>query len=327
MLALTIDQSDYVSSAFALRAGLSNLGLRTIDEVLSERLFGELHRIHRLGPVEGMRLRNDGQAIHHRGTNAGGYALEALLRIRPNGRPAPDFDGWEVKAHRVRDFSKPGNALLSLLSVGPTGGFYREKGPKAFIRRFGYPASDGYPGKLNLYSDHFVGQRNAKTGLTLHLIRNRRRAARPFGPLGALVLSADDGLPAAIWHFTKLAEHWGHKHALAAYVPYVSGGWHDCRAFHYGHLVQIGEGTDFRLFLDMLAAGRISYDPGLSLACADDPRCRVRRRGQFRIHVGDLPGLYEHFTTIDVRRAPIAVDGPGAGLPKRRRPDRRLLRP
>ncbi|WHO72766.1 MvaI/BcnI family restriction endonuclease [Rhizobium sp. BT03] len=327
MHTLTIDQWDTVSSDFTVCAGLSDLRSRTIDEILSERLFGELHRIHRLGPIAGMRLGNDGQSIHHHGTNAGGYALEALLRIRPNGRPAPDFEGWEIKAHGVRDFSKPGNALLSLLSVGPTGGFYREEGPEAFIRRFGYAASNGYPGKLNLYTDHFVGQRNTKTGLTLHLIRNRRHIARWFDPLGALVLSADDGLPAAIWHFTKLAEHWGHKHARAAYVPYVRGGWHGCRAFHYGHLVQIGEGTDFHLFLDMLAAGRISYDPSLSLVGADDLRCRVRRRGQFRIHVGDLPGLYEHFTTVDVRRAPIAVHEPGVGLSKRRLSGRRSLRP
>ncbi len=37
----------------------------------------------------------------------------------------------------------------------------------------------------------------------------------------------------------------------------------------------------------MLAAGRISYDPGLILACADDPRCRVKCRGQFGIRVNE----------------------------------------
>ena len=309
MFTLTPDPIEPPIVSLRRGAKLRRLGLRGIDEVVPERLFGELHRIHRRGPVEGMRLLRDGRVISHHGTNAGGYTLEALLQIRPNGRPSPDFEGWEVKAHKVREFAKPGNAFLTLLTVGPTGGFYREEGPAAFVRRFGYAASDRYPGKLNLYTDHFVGRRNAKTGLTLRLVQDHRRAAHSFDPLGALVLSADDGLPAAIWHLAKLAEHWNRKHALAAYVPYVSCGWHYCRTFHYGHLVRIGEGTDFGLFLDMLTAGRISYDPGLTLACVDDPRCRVRRRGQFRIRVGDLTGLYARFSSIDVRRAPIAVDG------------------
>ena len=248
---------------------------------------------------------NGGQICYF-GTNAGGYTLEALLGIRPNGRPAPDFEGWEIKAHRVSNFAKPGNALLTLLTVGPTGGFYHEEGPEAFVRRFGYAPSNGYPGKLNLYSDHFVGRRNAKTGLTLHLRQSDRRADHAVAPWGALVLSEDDGSPAAVWHFSKLEEHWNRKHALAAFVPYISDG----RAFLYGPLVQTGQGTDFGRFLDMLAAGRISYDPGLSLAYANDRRCRVRRRGQFRIRVGDLAGLYRHFMSVDVRCALIADDRP-----------------
>jgi len=122
----------------------SRLGLGSSDDPVSEKLFGELHRIHRLGPVPSIRMQRSGDVVPHWGTNAGGYTLEAQLRIRPNGRPLPDFEGWEVKAHKVRNFSSPGKALLTLLSAAPTGGFYHGEGPEAFVRRFGYAARDGY---------------------------------------------------------------------------------------------------------------------------------------------------------------------------------------
>lgn len=311
MYSLTITQTEPSFDGFLQHARPRRRGLRAIG-VDPEKLFGELHRIHRKSPIEGKRLLSDGRLIDYCGTNAGGYTLEALLGIRPNGRPAPDFEGWEIKAHKVRDFAKPGNALLTLLTVGPTGGFYREEGPEVFVRRYGYAASNGYAGKLNLYTDHFVGRRNAKTGLTLRLTQSGRRADHAFDPWDALVLSEDDGSPAAIWHFGKLAEHWNRKHTLAAFVPYMSEGRYS-RVFLYGPVVQTGQGTDFGRFLGMLAAGRISYDPCLTLACADDPRCRVRRRGQFRIRVGDLAGLYRHFVSVDVRYAPIVDDRPETG--------------
>lgn len=169
-----------------------------------KKLFQELHRIHRAGPFEGRRLRPDGEVIGYRGKNAGGYTLESLLGIRPNGRPDPDFEGWEIKAHSVRNLMKSGNALLTLFSSQPAGGFYNENGPEAFVRKFGY-AADRYSGKLNIYADHFAGQRNPKTGLTLHIREGHRGPYDWCDPPGALVLSDDDGLPAAIWPLAKLA--------------------------------------------------------------------------------------------------------------------------
>lgn len=310
MFTIASEKPDYISPAFARRSRRSRLGLGTSGAPVSERLFGEPHRIHQLGPVPAMRMQRGGDVVRHWGTNAGGYTLEALLRIRPNGRPLPDFEEWEVKAHKVRNFSRPGNALVTLFSAAPTGGFYHDAGPEAFIRRFGYAARGGYPGQLNIYSDHVVGKRNKKTKLALRLVR----------AWDCLVLELEDGAPAAIWDFGKLAEHWNHKHAFAVYVPYIGGGRCE-QTFQYGPNVLVGEGTDFDRFLDMLEAGRISHDPGLSLVGAEGCRTRVRRRVQFRIRVGDLPSLYRRFKWVDVRDAPVAADGAQliwAGIPRRR---------
>jgi hypothetical protein len=121
-----------------------------------------------------MRLRSDGQSTHYEGQNAGGYTLEALFEILPNGRPEPDFAGWEIKAHKVRNLANPGNAFLTLFTSQPTDGFYRDEGPEAFVRKFGYVPEGKRPGKLHVYGDHFMGQRNPKTGLTLHLLQGGR---------------------------------------------------------------------------------------------------------------------------------------------------------
>ena len=251
-------------------------------------------------------MRADGELIDYQGKNAAGYTLEAWFGIRPNGRPDPDFEGWEIKAHKVQNLAKAGNAFLTLFTSQPTGGLYRDEGPEAFVRKFGYAVKGKPPGTLHVYGDHFLDQPNPKTGLTLHLLGSQ--VYDWCDPPGALALSDESGLLAAVWPLAKLAHHWNRKHARAVYVPYVRGCGH-YPSFHYGCQVGIGQGTDFDRFLHMLVAGRISYDPALTLADRDDPRCRIRRRGLFRIRVGNLPDLYENFDLVDVRRWPVATDG------------------
>ena len=64
--------------------------------------------------------------------------MEAELGIPKNSATEPDFLGWEVKQHNVANFDRVEAGTITLMTPEPSGGFYKERGPEAFIRKFGY---------------------------------------------------------------------------------------------------------------------------------------------------------------------------------------------
>ena len=109
-----------------------------------ERLLSKLREIHVMGWLASERLFGDGHLGPCVGSNCGGYTLEAHLGIIPNGRAEPDYEGWEIKGHTVRVISSATRAgPLTLMTPEPTGGYYREEGPEAFVRKYGYPDKRG----------------------------------------------------------------------------------------------------------------------------------------------------------------------------------------
>ena len=60
----------------------------------------------------------------YRAPNGGGYTLEAMLGITPNGFAEPDFMGWEVKQYSVNNFEKfVAKTPVTIFTPEPTGGF------------------------------------------------------------------------------------------------------------------------------------------------------------------------------------------------------------
>lgn len=246
-------------------------------------LLEKLAEIRNRGWQPSVRLDKNGEIQPYKARNGGGYTLEALLGVIPNGRAEPDFLGWEIKAHS--------STRITLMTPEPTGGMYGEQGVKAFVSRFGSPTGDD---TLYFTGTHRAGMRNTKTGLSLVVRGFCTSRARIEDVNGAVELQTDDGDCAAAWSFADLMIGWNRKHAQAAYVPYESEKVL-APAYRYFSPALLGEGTDFNRYLGALANGLIIFDPGSKIMNASTERSKVKARSQFRTSVQHLSVLYEKF--------------------------------
>lgn len=259
-------------------------------------LIDKLRSIHQKGWIESKRLTSDGSVISCNGPPCGGYTLEAEFGITPNSKSAPDSMGWEIKQFRVQRFDRLENARITLMTPEPTGGFYRDEGPRAFVERFGYPDRRGRTGRRNFGGIHKVNLATRTTGLTMALI-GYDPASKTITDAGGYVALLDDvGIEAATWSFEKLLRHWLKKHSSACYVPSIKRT-EGTTAYAYGNQVLLCEGTEFGLFLQQLTQGNIWLDPALQFfkSAADG---KNKLRNQIRIRVRDIASLYHYSETI-----------------------------
>jgi MvaI/BcnI restriction endonuclease family len=250
-------------------------------------LLCKLAEIRDVGWHPSIRLNKSGAVQPYKARNGGGYTLEALLGIIPNGRAEPDFLGWEIKAHS--------SSRITLMTPEPTAGMYGENGVKAFVYQFGAPSTND---TVYFTGTHRVGSRNDKTGLSL-AVRGFDLARGMIDDVnGAVELLTDTGFCAAAWKFGDLMVSWNKKHAQAAYVAYQSEKIHD-PAYRYLSPALMGEGTDFNRYLKALCHGRIIFDPGSKVMNASSDKTSVKARSQFRTSVADLACLYDSFAATE----------------------------
>ena len=249
-------------------------------------LLEKLAEIRNRGWQPSIRLNKNGEIQPYKARNGGGYTLEALLGVIPNGRAEPDFLGWEIKAHSSN--------RITLMTPEPTGGMYGEQGVKAFVSKFGSPTGDD---TLYFTGTHRVGMRNDKTGLNLVVRGFSTSRALIEDVNGAVELQTDDGDCAAAWSFANLMISWNKKHAQAAYVSY-EGEKILAPAYRYFSPVLLGEGTDFNRYLGALTRGLIIFDPGSKVMNASTDRSTVKARSQFRTSTQHLAVLYEKFGEV-----------------------------
>ena len=278
-------QHQLVQNVYIQQSVFYNLPLlgRDTKAVLLEKLA----EIRDFGWQPSIRLNRVGGIIPYEARNGGGYTLEALLGITPNGRAEPDFMGWELKA-----FS---GSRITLMTPEPDGGMYFEQGVKSFVRQFGSATGDD---TLYFTGMHRANIRNEKTGLTLNV--------RGFNPTrsmiedvsGAVELLTDVGECAAAWSFADLMISWNKKHAQAAYIPYESEKVNE-PAYRYFSPVLLGEGTDFNRYLTSLNSGLIIFDPGSKVMNASTTKSSVKARSQFRIPLKQLANLYQKFESTE----------------------------
>lgn len=290
--------SDPVVSALEA-AGLSetsgvflNLtGLRTGTSDTRTALINRLREIHQAGWIASKKLGPHGPQPYQ-ARNGGGYTLEAELGITPNGNADPDYLGWEIKQYGVRDFIRYApKSVVTLMTPEPTAGYYRDAGPEAFVRRFGYPDQSGKADRINFGGAYAIGKEaNGLTGLNLSLSGYDSEAGKISDMDGGIHLVNEDGEQAATWAFENLISHWNRKHARACYVPSISKG--PPFEYCYGGRIEMCEGTDFFLFLRAVSDGDVYYDPALKLEGATSPNPALKRRSQFRVRHQALAGLY-----------------------------------
>jgi len=261
-------------------------------------LLAELNRIHHLEWIDSKQLDSHGTLKACTAPQCGGFTLEAELGIPKNSDSEPDYLGWEVKQHAVSNFARIEAGTITLMTPEPTGGFYKDKGVEAFVRKFGYPDKLGRPDRLNFGGVHKFGIEHPTTHLTLILNGYDEKAGRILNADGCIALVNERSGVAASWAFSGLLSHWSRKHSKAVYVP------SQCRKepkrqYCYGDKVRLAQGTDSLHLLKALASGAVYYDPGIKLENASG-RPTTKRRSQFRISSKFISTLYSKTELIAV---------------------------
>lgn len=283
-------------------AGLNPVPLFPADESPRQRLLSRLRAIHEKGWISGARLSAEG-VVPCRAPNAVGYTLEAELGVSPNGTNAPDFMGWEVKAHTVPRFEATENKVVTVFTPEPDLGVYHDQGVLEFLRRWGYADRAGREDRWNFGGIHRVGEVSQLTGLTLSLSGFRPGSPGRIEPDGWLALLAPDGEMAAGWSFTKLIDCWRQKHAAAVYVPAVRMETADGYAFRYGTEALLCEDTDFLKVLEVLTEGLLYLDPAVKALRWSSGSPEIKRRNQFRIKMQHVPRLYRKAETVSLQES------------------------
>jgi hypothetical protein len=256
-------------------------------------LLGALRRIHSKGWIASQKMGKLGMPEPYSARNGGGYTLEAELGISPNGYAEPDFMGWEVKQYGVSDFSSyRAKSPVTLMTPEPTGGYYREEGVSAFLRRYGYADKMGKADRINFGGIYSASRDfHPETGLKLRL-DGFDAATRKITDLdGGIVLLDRHENIAASWGFRGIIAHWNRKHAKAVYVPSLMQ--FPPPEYSYGAVVQLCEGTDVLLLLAAVSNGSVYYDPGIKIEGVGTEKSSVKRRSQFRVRHNDLERLYK----------------------------------
>jgi len=265
-----------------------------------QELIIALRDIHRAGWINSTRLRPDGTHVQCNSMNCGGYTLEAMLGVTPNGYSNPDYLGWEIKQHGLKSFDRPNSGSpITLMTPEPTAGIYRDRGVEFFIRKFGYPDQRGREDRINFGGTFKYGVKSPLTGLTLDLRGFDTQTGKIVDVDGGITLLSEEGEEAATWLFADMMKHWNRKHAQAAYVPSLRR-MEPSRQYYFGNFIALGTGTDFLKFLKSMAKGLVYYDPGIKLENASGPNPRPKRRSQFRTKPADLESLYGSMKTVDL---------------------------
>ncbi len=233
------------------------------------------------------KLNRDGEIEPYRAPNAGGYTLEALLGVVPNGISGPDLLGWEVKA-----FSSD---RITLMTPEPDRGTYGTEGVLRFLQKFGHYRD---PDTIYFTGVHHAGIRREDTGMMLRVDGFEYETGKITNPRSGLVLESRTGEAAAVWSYARLLDHWGRKHNNAVYIRYTIDRQSKEPKYRYNPTISMGTGTEFGFFLRALSEGVVVYDPAPKATRLKNGRWKTKARNQFRIKFKDMAGLYHDFHDI-----------------------------
>jgi hypothetical protein len=217
-----------------------------------------------------------------RGSQGGGYTLEALLGVPANAKKAPDKYGFEIKTY--------GSSRISLMTPTPDGGFQGDHSFREFMERYGHPGQKD-DGSVRFTGIHRCGTMNARTGMTLQVAGYDPETDSFDHEADRVAVQLVRGLTGEVvasWSLAHLANAWNSKHAFALYVPSrkekaPSGLGHDA-SYAFGPTVVVGQGTDVWKLLRAISAGVVFYDPADSIYA--DGKAKVRP--QWRINASRL---------------------------------------
>ncbi len=261
-------------------------------------IFSALCEISSKGFVDSMRLDKNGNKQEYNKQNGGGYTLEALLGIKPNGDSRPDYQGWEVKQHGVTNLDRAATGKVTMFTPEPDGGSYVGS-VESFLRCHGTRTSDS--NRIDFSHIYKCPQGwNETTGLRLTVVGYTR--GQLVSDQGQIVLEHKTGEVAASWSFEKLLGHWTRKHAKAVFVPSLSQTpSNGVRQYRYGSSVIEGIDATFTKFLDAVSDGTIYYDPAVNMKrSAEGEKWSIKRRNQFRTDLKTISAIYKSVRLVEV---------------------------
>jgi hypothetical protein len=246
-------------------------------------LLSKLRDIINEGWHESIRLNSSGIIQSYQAQNGGGYTLEALFGIIPNGIAEPDYKGWELKT-----FSQK---RITLMTPEPDQGVYHDMGAKAFTLKYGHDSPDAVK---YFTGTHKVDVFNETSKMTLMIKGFDYKKETITDMSGGLFLLDINKEPVAIWSFNELITHWSRKHSHVCYVSYKIEKKHNKIGYVYSSPVYLGEFTELSYFLKTMQSGLIVYDPATKVTEINGKE-KVKTRNQFRINFNDLHHLYDKF--------------------------------
>lgn len=267
-----------------------------------QQLIKALTEIYQMHWVSSQKRNKNGQISPYAARNGGGYTLESLLGISPNGYSEPDFLGWEIKQYGVRDFIKNSpKSPVTLMTPEPNGGEYRNFGINQFMKQYGYPDRSGKPDRLNFGGKYVYGEKaNHLTGVRMALQGYNNETGKIEDMTGGIVLLSEKDEIAASWEFSGILEHWNRKHSKAAYIPSLFKT--PPPQYSYGPKVLLCEQTDFSLFLEAIVKGDVYYDPAIKIENVSSIKPIIKRRSQFRVAHKSLGSLYTKNKYVDLMK-------------------------
>lgn len=300
-LSKELDSIDLVAtqSVFHQIIDRKEVGSKTSKNLLLDALT----EIHLRGYIPSQKLSvKSGLAEPYKAQNGGGYTLESMLGVLPNGDANPDYLGWEVKQFSVSRFPCVSPSVTTLFTPEPDGGIYTDSGLATFMDLYGYEPANGTANRINFGGIHYFNSICKKTGLELRLSGFDLQANKISEADGFIGLCDKDDRLAASWSFSKLLQHWQRKHSKAVYIPCMKVS-DDVQGigYLYGSEVELGVGTTFEKMLSALADCQIYYDPGIKIENLDADRPKAKKRSQFRIKHSDLSCLYNEYEHVSLR--------------------------
>lgn len=255
------------------------------EEDSKTEILTVLAEAYRSNPNKLVKLNALGQIVPYNKRNAAGYTLEARFGIKPNGKPDPDYKGWELKCYT--------ESAITLLTPQPNGGIYADIGNKEFVMKYGHLVAE--TGATYFTGPYSCSLSSEKENRRLIITGYDTKKNLITESTGSIALIQDDKEELASWSFAHILSHWTNKHNKACYVRYKKiGEWE----INYLPIVQLCEGTNPMLLINAIRDNLIFYDPGCKVSADGESKAR----SQFRIKAENLNSIYTQTEVHDLSK-------------------------
>jgi hypothetical protein len=241
-----------------------------------ELLLHELTQIHKGGwHPSSILKRGEHSPQPFKGTQGGGYTLEALLGVSANADKKPDKHGYEIKS-----FSRD---KISLMTPTADEGYEGQHTFREYMKKYGRPGRKG-DGRVVFTGVHNTLKINSKTGFKL-CVEGYDESSDSFsdntGEIAVTMIDPNSGDRISVWTINRLLDSWNKKHSSACYIKCKkrehSSSAHDYE-YKYENYAYFCEGTSIWRLLRAIHSGKVYYDPAHTIYADNSTSVRPQWR-------------------------------------------------